>query len=554
MIEHEVVIVGGGPAALAAAVAAGEAGGAAIVSKVHPLRFLSGEAQSDLAAALGRATEDGWQEHLRDTLEAGCGLCDEQAAASVTREAIGAVIALEHQGMLFARNAQGRIAQRALPGHKVARGCHYGDLTGKALIETLWGQTVRLGVRAYTDYYSLALLLHEDGLCGLMAWDLLHGGLVQFRAKAVVLAGGGMGDAWRTTSNPVWATGEALWLGARAGAALRDMEFVVFRPVLGGEVRLAISDAALGLGASLRTSEGERLLPQASSETSETAPPEVIAAAIAVAQERGLSVQVDFRHLDGAVVTAQLPRLCEAAARFFGADLARTPIPIRLGAHFLVGGLWVNAEGAAMTRDARPIPGLFAAGECASTGAHGASLLAGNALAEAVVTGARAGASARAHASQAQFASPPPAAVEAVEEQIREASERPRAEKSGVIRRETQEAMSAACGPLRCAQGLTHCAARLRSLRQALHQAGVPVGVERYNVPLVSLLETEQMLTVAEVVVTRALAREESRGLHQRTDCPERDEAGFGGHTLAALTEQAVQVAQAPLEKGAEAG
>lgn len=550
MIEHEVLVVGGGPAALAAALAASEAAGTAIVSKVHPLRFLSAEARGDFAAALGRAGPDSWQDHLADTLRAGCALCGEEAAAWLAREAIPAVIALEHQGMPFERGNHGRIAQRSLLGHTAARGCHVGDLTGKALVDTLWGQTVRLGARVYSDYYSLALLLNDEGCCGLMAWDLLHGGLVQFRSKAVVLASGGMGEAWAASSNPYWATGESPWLGAQAGAALRNLEFVVFQPVLAGKVRLEIGDEARSLGAYLRSAQGERLVPDTGGENGDLPEPALVAQAMAKAEKNGVRVQADFRHLNATEIAAQLPHLCQVASWLYGAELARSPLPVRVGAHFLVGGLAVDSSGAVVKTDGEAVPGLFAAGECASTGAHGASLLPGNGLAEAVLSGGGAGGEAAAHAARTQFASPRAGTVEAVEERVRRARQTRAGESTAAIRAALQKAMSAGCGPLRSEKGLQTCLRELAALREALNQAGVAETLDRYNASLVSIFELEQMLEIAEAVGACALARQESRGVHRRNDFPERDDAGFAGPTLVTLTPEGPRIMQPSGEKG----
>ncbi len=548
MIEHEVLIVGGGPAALAAALAAAERVGTAMVSKVHPLRFLSGEARGDFAAPLGRAGPDSWQDHCQDTLRAGCGLCEEEAAAWLAREAVGAAITLEHQGMPFARDAAGRIAQRLLLGHRAARACHVGDFTGKALVDTLWGQTVRLGVRTYSDYCSVALLLNEEGCCGLMAWDLLHGGLVQFRSKAVVLAGGGMGEAWAATSNPYWATGEGLWLGAQAGALLRDLEFVVFQPVVAGKVRLEVGDEARSVGGCLRV-RGERLIQDASAANTHVPEPALVSEAMVRAQRNGARVEADFRHLHPATVAEELPQLCRLAAWLHGVELARAPLPVEIGAHFLLGGLLVSSTGGVLNQDGEALPGLFAAGECASTGVHGASLLAGNGLVEAVLSGSRAGAQAAAYAAQAEFAVPIAGGVEAVEERVRQAREAPPGESSAVIRARMREIMSGTCGPIRDEEGLRRCLQELARLREALATLGTAGNPDRYNSALVRILEVEQMVDLAQVVAASALARRESRGVHRRSDFPERDDARFAKHTLAVLTKEGPRITQASAEK-----
>ena len=540
MPKHSVLIVGGGVAGMRAALAAKTRGtDVALISKVHPVRTQGGTSQGGINAAVRDG--DTAEIHAADTVRGGDYLGEQAAVELLTGAARSAVVALDHWGMPFNRDANGRLDARRLGGTSRPRACFVDDMTGHALLQVLHEQLLKAAIPTYEEWMVTSLLM-EDGACvGVVALELASGRLDAFTANAVVLATGGCARVYEPTGAAYGVAGDGVALAYRAGAQLLDMEMTQFHPLGIKGSGMILSEALLGLGGYLVNTSGERFVQKAAPTLGEQAPRDVVARA---AEEEIVSggaefVALDLRHLDGDVLK-RLELTGHIIKTQAGVDPAKQTIPVRPVAHRTMGGVQVTADGAT------GIAGLYATGGCAGTGVHGANGLAGNWLLEALVFGERAGLAAAQRAPQV---------AKSVETQLEDERRRIASilersvgsEKAGALRTELGRSMRRHVGPLRSASGLKDAANQIAELSARYAKIGIANKQRRYNYELAAFLELDSLLTVGGVIVAAAGFREESRGAHYRQDCPARDDARWLAHTVASFRPDAPAMTSRPV-------
>ena len=543
MKVHDLLIVGAGLAGMRAALAAHSSLDVAVISKVHPVRSHSVAAQGGINAAL--ADNDSWEAHAYDTTKGGVYLGDQGAIEAMCREAPDDILDLERMGVIFSRDADGRIAQRPFGGAGFPRTCYAADRTGHAILHAMYEQLLKRRIAVYEEWYVTALIV-QDGVCGgVVAWDILRGGLYAIGAKAVILASGGSGRVFLTSTNAAINTGDGMALAYRAGAPLEDMEFVQFHPTTLKDTGILITEGARGEGGHLLNTLGDRFMQRYAPEHMELATRSVVSLAIGkeILEGRGVEgcVLLDLRHLGRRRIVERLPQIRELAIEFAGVDPVESPIPVRPGAHYQMGGVRTNEWGETA------LPGLYAAGECACVSVHGANRLGGNSLLETIVFGRRAGNHAAEYA--AQLPSPPVSEAALTDEQSRIATlmANKGPDRPWQIRDELGKTLSRNLGIFRTKESIAEAVDTVRKLRSRaahvlLHDHG-----RVFNSDLIQALELEALLDVAETIVAGALAREESRGAHYRSDFPARDDVHWLKHTVAHHTPDGARLSYAPV-------
>jgi succinate dehydrogenase / fumarate reductase flavoprotein subunit len=531
MPEHDLVVVGGGFAGMRAAIAAKAAGAdVALASKVHPLRSHSSGAQSGINAALSPG--DSWQSHAEDTIKAGDYLSDQDAVEILCREGIQDVIDLEHMGVIFSRDGEGRIDVMPFAGSSRPRTCYVGDSAGHVILQVLYEQLLRWQVQTYDEWFVTSLLI-EDGTCrGVIAQELSSGRLQTLHAKAVVLAAGGMGRMYQPSTSAYTATADGVALAYRAGVPLMDMEMIQYHPTTLKGRGVVITEAARGEGAYLINKAGDKFMASYAPHSMELAARDLCSRAIEteVLAGRGEDgcVFLDFRHLDTARIEDRLPETRLLVKRLADIDIAKDPVPVQPAMHRPIGGIQVDGQGATA------MPGLYAAGECACLGVHGANRLGGNSLLECMVFGRRAGEAAASHAGATRSQRASESLLADEERRTREIATRNGGEDTiGSLRRDLALNMHQNVGPYRNIDGLQVVADRIGDLKERYTRVGIPAIGGSYNPSLSTYLELGYMLDVAQVIIASALARRESRGAHYRTDFPDRDDANWLQHTIA---------------------
>ncbi len=547
MGEHtfDAVIVGAGGAGLRAAVElAGQ--NVAVVSKLYPPRSHTGAAQGGIGAALGNLEEDHPEWHTFDTIKGGDYLVDQDAADLMCQEAVETVYELEHWGLPFDRTPDGLIAQRRFGGHTrnfgegpVRRACHAADRTGHMILQTLYQQCIKQGVRFFDEFQMLDLLI-ADGVCaGLIAYEIRTGELHTFHAKAVLLATGGFGRMYRVTSNAHALTGDGVAIAWRRGIPLMDMEFFQFHPTGLYRLGILLSEAARGEGAVLLNRHGERFMERYAPTLKDLAPRDMTSRFMYQEIRAGNGIDgkdylhLDFRHLGRKVLDEKLPDITEFVRTYLGIDPAEEPVPVVPTAHYAMGGIPTDNDGQVIVDERRtPLRGLYAAGECACVSVHGANRLGTNSLVDILVFGRRAGKHMAQYLRQADRepvrANPHSAAEAIIAQWFSRASGEPPAR----IRDDLQALMMDKTSVFRTGGGLTEARDGLRALRQRYSRAKLDDRGRRFNQDLLEALELGFLLDLAEATVASALNRTESRGAHFREDYPERNDAEWLKHTL----------------------
>jgi fumarate reductase flavoprotein subunit len=541
------LIIGGGAAGIRAAIAAAQTDPRlriAMVSKVYPMRSHTVSAEGGAAAVL--RDEDSLDGHAFDTVKGSDYLADQDVVEAFVREAPGEINQLERWGCPWSREPDGRISVRPFGGMTTWRTCFAADKTGFHMLHTLFQTSLRYTQVARHDEAFVTSLLVEDGRClGAVAVDAATGAVEALRARAVILATGGAGRIYSFTTNASICTGDGMALAYRAGVPLKDMEFVQFHPTGLPHTGILITEAVRGEGGYLLNREGERFLQRYVPSRMELGPRDIISRAIISEFEagRGLEgpygsyVHLDIRHLGEKTIDEKLPFARELARNYIGIDPVTEPIPVRPVVHYMMGGVHTDSEGAT------PLPGLFAAGECANVGLNGANRLGSNSLPECLVFGARAGSAAARYALEQ--ATPPEDAAQRLAEAEGRRLERTYlappdggpgpegAERVAVLREALQDTMERGAGVFRTAEALQAAGKELAALRERLARLRLDDHRWRFNTELFSALELEFLLDVAEAVAASALAREESRGSHARRDFTERDDDRYLAHSMA---------------------
>ena len=551
LLEHDVLIVGSGLAGMRAALEVSEDPDldVAILTKVHPLRSHSGAAQGGIAASLNNSNdEDSWDLHMYDTVKGADFLADQHAAEILAREAPENIFELEHWGCAFSRLDDGRIAQRRFGGHTQPRAVYAADRTGHALLTVLFEQLFRRGVKVYSEWYALDLILRDNICQGLVVYDILTGKIDTIAAKAVMFATGGYGRAFSITTNAAASTGDGIVMAYRAGIPLQDMEFVQFHPTGLQGSGILLSEAARGEGAHIINAEGRRFMEDYAPERMELAPRDIVARAEQTEIDAGRGVTdkkdcvfMDLRPIGEERIRYALPSVLHLARDFAGIDPLQHPVPIQPTAHYSMGGIPCDVDGLVRLKDQNnaPITGFYAAGECSCVSVHGANRLGTNSLLEAVVFGRRAGRAMRATVKELA-----PTRIEEGDLQTAVAEvdwllKADGNERAGPIRQELREVMMIDCGVFRTEPQLQSCLATVKALQERYQRIAVDDKVWQFNTDLIEAIELGHMLEYAEVIVVGALARQESRGGHSRKDFPTRDDQRWHKHTLAYRTDDA---------------
>jgi succinate dehydrogenase / fumarate reductase flavoprotein subunit len=560
--RFDAVIVGAGGAGLMAAIQLAGKANIAVVSKLYPPRSHTGAAQGGISAALGNTEEDHWKWHMFDTVKGGDYLVDQDAAEVLCREAIDAVLELEHMGLPFNRTPDGRIDQRRFGGHTrnygegaVRRACYAADRTGHMIIQTLYQQGIKHNVNFLDEHHLLDVLFTDDGrCCGCVTMEQRTGEVHTIHAKAVLIATGGFGRVFKITSNAMAGTGDGCAIPYRRGVPLMDMEFYQFHPTGIYKLGILLSEAARGEGGILRNGEGEAFAERYAPTLKDLAPRDMVSRFIfqEVKEGRGVDggdyVHLDLSHLPPEQIDAKLPDITDFARTYLGVEPKTEPIPIQPTAHYAMGGLPTDVEGRViLNEESRVIPGFYAAGEAACVSVHGANRLGTNSLVDLVVFGRRAGKHVLDFIPDAELPPLPADPEFTARAQIADLLNRPKGERASELREAMQEVMMDKVSVVRDATGLTAAKEEINRIRLAYNHVAIDDRGTCFNTDLSEALELGCMIDCAEAIVAGALAREESRGAHYREDFQTRDDKNWLAHTLVYRTSGGLQMRKKPV-------
>ncbi|HSQ84196.1 MAG TPA: succinate dehydrogenase flavoprotein subunit [Desulfobacterales bacterium] len=545
--QYDVVIVGAGLAGLRAAIELGEDTRTAVISKVFATRSHSGAAQGGIGAALGNEEEDHWKWHMFDTVKGSDYLGDQDAIEILTRDAPRTIYELEHMGVPFNRTSEGRIAQRAFGGHTsnfgkapIKRACYAADRTGRVILDTLWERCLQRGIDFFNEFQIMSLTIQNGQCCGVTAYELANGSLHHFHSKAVLLATGGAGKIFRTSSNAFASTGDGMAIAFRAGAALEDMEFVQFHPTGIYKLGILISEAVRGEGGVLRNSEGERFMERYAPTIKDLAPRDMVSRCILREIQSGKGIDgkdyvfLDLTHLGEDVISSKLAEISGFARTYAGVDVTKEPIPVQPTCHYMMGGIATDTDARVMLDDQdNTIAGLYAAGECSCVSVHGANRLGCNSLLDVLVFGRRAGKSIRRyiHSIGLPSLSGDDPTVETAA-QIADLMNNTGEERSSTIRIEMQNIMMDNVSVFRHRDALVKVMDKLSQLKERCRYIRIQDKGHCFNRDLLDAMEVGYMLDLAEAITLGALNREESRGAHFREDFPDRNDKSWLVHSL----------------------
>ena len=528
MLEHDVLIVGAGLAGMRAAIAA-RAGGAnaAIISKVHPVRSHSSAAQGGINAALTDRGDD-WEDHAYDTIKGSDYLGDQDAIEVMCRSAGQSLIDMEHMGVTFNRDDEGKLGTRAFGGQRRARTFFVGDFTGQALLHVMFEQLIKSGVQRYEEWFVTSLIIEEGQVAGVTALEIRTGKLRAIRAKSVIFCTGGCGRLFEPSTNALIVTGDGMALAYNAGAKLMDMEMVQYHPTTISGSGVLLSEAARGEGAYLRDKNGERR-----SEQTE------------INAGNGINgcVLLDCTHLGEKLIMEKLSQIRELGIDLTGKDMIKEPVPIRPGMHYLMGGIKTDIDGQTN------LPGVYAAGECANVSVHGGNRLGANSLLDTIVFGERSGAHAAYFARGQSYINVNENEVVAREEQrLQGMLDRPdNGDRWGKIRLAMGDSMNRNVAVFRDKEGIEETIQELQGLKT--RYGGVPVHNKGkvFNTDLIFALELGFMLDCAEAIAVSALERKESRGAQFRIDYPSRDDENWLKHIVVSQGEVGPELSNLPV-------
>jgi succinate dehydrogenase / fumarate reductase flavoprotein subunit len=560
--RFDAVIVGAGGAGLMAAIQMAGQANVAVVSKLYPPRSHTGAAQGGISAALGNTEEDHWEWHMFDTVKGGDYLVDQDAAEVLAREAIDAVLELEHMGLPFNRTPDGRIDQRRFGGHTrnfgeapVRRACFAADRTGHMIIQTLYQQGIKHKVNFFDEHHLLDVIFTDDGqACGVVTIDIATGETHVLHAKSVMIATGGYGRVWSVTSNAHAGTGDGVAIPWRKGVPLMDMEFYQFHPTGLYKLGVLLSEAARGEGGILRNSEGEAFCERYAPTLKDLAPRDMVSRFIyqEVREGRGIDgkdyVHLDLTHLPPEVIDAKLPDVTDFARTYLRVEPKTEPVPIQPTAHYAMGGLPTDVDGRVIKdRYANPIPGFYSAGESACVSVHGANRLGTNSLVDLVVFGRRAGKHMLKYVNEASLLPLPSNPDEVAKEAIADLTRRDKGENAADIRARLQVMMMDKVGVVRNEAGLNEALAEIKDLKSQYANVAIQDKGKRFNTDLLEAHELGCLLDCAEATAYGALMRQESRGGHYRDDFEARDDVNWLAHTLAYQTTGGIEIDKKPV-------
>lgn len=559
--QHDIVIVGAGLAGLRAAVECADVD-VAIVSKVFPTRSHSCAAQGGIAAALGNEEEDHWEWHMFDTVKGSDYLADQDAVETLAKDAPRVIYELEHMGVPFSRNAQGKIAQRPFGGHTrnygekaVKRACHAADRTGRVTMDTLYEQCVRSKAKFYSEYYALSLVNDGRRFVGIVVYDLTNGGLHFIQGKAIMLATGGCGKVYKTTSNGFASTGDGMDLAYQAGIPLEDMEFVQFHPTGLYPLGILMSEAARGEGGILRNSKGERFMERYAPTVRDLAPRDIVSRSILteIKEGRGIDgkdyVYLDLTHLGKQKIEEKLWEITSFARILLGIDPVNEPVPVAPTCHYMMGGIPTDIDGRVLKdENGAIVDGLYAAGECACVSVHGANRLGCNSLLDTLVFGRRAGMAMKKEISKFSHIPLTSDPLKAITTRLAELIEQKGEEKISEIRQSMQNTMMEYCSVFRREEGLKKGLEEIRGLKERYKHIEIKNKGRTFNYDLMEAIELGHQLELSEAILLSALDRKESRGAHFREDFPERDDVNFLKHAFIFETVSGPQLKYKPVK------
>ncbi len=554
-LDYDILIIGGGAAGLRAAIAAAEYDRTlriAVVSKVYPMRSHTVSAEGGTAAVL--KDYDNLDLHNFDTIRGSDFLADQDVVEYFTKECPKEVILMDHWGCPWSRDTDGKLSSRAFGGMSVKRTVFAADKTGFHMLHTLFQRTLMYDtIERLDEWFVTSILAGESRVQGVLAIELKTGGLNAVRANAVIIATGGAGKVYEFTTNASTCTGDGMVLSYRVGVPLKDMEFVQFHPTALPGTGILITEAARGEGGYLVNKDGERFLKRYVLERMELAPRDLMSRALITEIREGRAFEgpygaylgLDLRHLGGEVISRKLPLVKELAENYAGIDPVKELIPVRPGVHYMMGGVHVNITGKC------PVEGLFSAGEAACVSLNGANRLGSNSLSECLVFGAYTGKNAAEYAVKQRSHSSTAVGEALMLEEKRIFDEilgrEVGAERVSDIRSELQKTMEENVGVFRSEEGCLTACRTVHRLRERFQKAGVADKEKPFNTELVSALELDFMLEVADTIAYSALARRESRGSHYRIDYLKRDDTKFLKHTLAYRTEAQPRIEYLPV-------
>ncbi|MFC1870294.1 succinate dehydrogenase/fumarate reductase flavoprotein subunit [Chloroflexota bacterium] len=553
--KHDIIVLGSGLAGLRAAVEAAQHPeiDVAIISKVQMMRSHSVCAEGGTAAVIQPDEGDSLELHAWDTVKGADFLCDQDVVMRFVEESPKEILQLDHWGVTWSRRPDGRIAQRPFGGHTYNRATFAADKTGFFEMQTLYDTMQKFSnVSRYDECYVTSILIKDNQFYGVTVWDLTSGEFFFVQGKTLIIAAGGACRMFAFTTYSLTATGDGIAMAYRAGLPIKDVEFVQFHPTGLVPSGILITEAARGEGGYLTNSQGERFMEKYAADKMELAPRDVISRAEITEIEAGRGytrldglnyLNVDLRHLGADKINERLPLIREVAIKFNFIDPILEPIPIRPAAHYFMGGIHANINGVT------PVEGIWAAGEAACLSLHGANRLGSNSTAECLVWGKITGDLAAQYVAKQKTFPPLPQEATIKEEEARIFQRfRPDAKQSAhALRHELQAIMDKEVSVFRTGPGLEAALKKVKELKQQVPDIQVKDRGRIYNTDLLSAIEIDNLLDLAEVVVVGALARTESRGAHSRRDFPQRDDVNWLKHTLAHYTPTGPRIEYLPV-------
>ena len=546
MIDHDILIIGAGLAGMRAALAARDSGAdVAVISKVHPVRSHSNAAQGGINAALTDRGDD-WREHAFDTIKGSDYLGDQDAIEIMCREAGHEIISMEHMGVIFNRDEEGRLGTRAFGGQKKARTFFIADFTGQAMLHVLYEQIIKADVTIFEEWYVLSLIVEDGECCGAVVMDIRSGEIHVLRAKAVIIAAGGLGRVFEPSTNALICTGDGMALAYRAGAPMMDMEMVQYHPTTLKGNGVLITEGARGEGAYLLNADGDRFMERYAPNMMELASRDVVSRAeqTEINEGRGVDggVLLDCRHLGRDLIRERLTQIVEIVRDFANIDIFTEPIPIRPGMHYQMGGTKTDSDGQTL------LPSLYAAGEGACVSVHGGNRLGANSLLDTLIFGRRSGEHASAMVSGKSHQSITDAAADSDRRNIQQLLDNDATgEVFGKLRKEMGMVMNENMAVYRDRQGMETALAKIAAVKERYSRVSVPDKGKTFNTSLLFTLELGFMLDCAQAIVLSGLERKESRGAHTRTDMPDRDDENWLRHVLVRYTPDGPQIDHLPV-------